>query len=160
MSEGHAGCQLNGRCDGHRKWNSPSWREALFIRASKHAAVLRGQELSFVSLYMFVCVCVRCPSAMTTIQKWLISVQAAGSRWRGSSSPGHMPTAWAQSWQRPTPTPPQADVPSCAIAAVLVVAAGLVCCRPTIGQRGIQCGGIGRTRASLKLESLFNFSDS
>lgn len=51
-------------------------------------------------------------------------------------------------------------VPSCAIAAVLVVAAGLVCCRPTIGQRGIQCGGIGRTRASLKLESLFNFSDT
>lgn len=32
----------------------------------------------------------------------------------------------------------RANVPSCAIAAVLVVAAGLVCCRPTIGQRGMQ----------------------
>lgn len=30
-------------------------------------------------------------------------------------------------------------IPSCASAAVLVVgAAGLVCCRPTIGQRGVQ----------------------
>lgn len=80
---------------------------------------------------------------------------AAGSRWRGSSSPGHMPTVWTRSWQCPTPTTPRADVPSCAIAAVLVVAAGLVCCRPTIGQRGIQCGGTGGTgRASLKPDRL------
>lgn len=32
-------------------------------------------------------------------------------------------------------------IPSCASAAVLVVgAAGLVCCRPTIGQRGVELG--------------------
>ena len=90
---------------------------------------------------------------MTTIQRWSISVQAAGGG--GSSSPGHMPIITRlQNWQCPTPAPPLADVPSCAIAAVLVVAAGLVCCRPTIEQRGIQCGATGGTRASLKPHSV------
>lgn len=59
MSEGHAGCQLNGCCVRHRKLNSQSWRGALFIKASRHAAVLKGQELSFVCgfhLHVYVCV--------------------------------------------------------------------------------------------------------
>lgn len=41
-------------------------------------------------------------------------------------------------------SPALTDIPSEARAAVLVVAAGLVCCRPTIGQRGIQLGGINQ----------------
>lgn len=41
------------------------------------------------------------------------------------------------------------DIPSCASAAVLVVAAaGLVCCRPTIGQRGIELGGAMQMRSN------------
>ena len=114
--------------------------------------VLEGSLCSLECVFVSVCVFVRCPSAMMTILRWSISEQAAGNRGKGggggSSSPGHMPTTQVQRWQRPTPTPPLADVPSVAIAAVLVVAAGLVCCRPTSGQRGIQCGATGGTRAS------------
>lgn len=60
MSEGHAGCPLNGCCVRHRKLNSQFWRGALFIRASKHAAVLKGQELFVVSIYICVCVMPQC----------------------------------------------------------------------------------------------------
>lgn len=44
---------------------------------------------------------------------------------------------WAPPWWRGEEM--HSHIPSCASAAVLVVgAAGLVCCRPTIGQRGVQ----------------------
>lgn len=53
---------------------------------------------------------------------------------RGQGSPGPPPRWWGEEMH--------SHIPSCASAAVLVVgAAGLVCCRPTIGQRGVQLEG-------------------
>lgn len=49
-------------------------------------------------------------------------------------------------------SPALTDIPSEARAAVLVVAAGLVCCRPTIGQRGIQLGVTNQGRGVASLE--------
>lgn len=78
MSGCHAGCQLNGCCVRHRKLNSRSRRGALFIRASTHAAPVRkGQELSFVSIYMFVCLC-KMPRCNDDHSK--VVHQCAGSR--------------------------------------------------------------------------------
>lgn len=55
-------------------------------------------------------------------------VRFVGSSWIGLSGPP---------WWRGEEM--HSHIPSCASAAVLVVgAAGLVCCRPTIGQRGVQ----------------------
>lgn len=56
-------------------------------------------------------------------------VRFVGTRWMG--------LFWAPPWWRGEEM--HSHIPSCASAAVLVVgAAGLVCCRPTIGQRGVQ----------------------
>lgn len=116
-----------------------------------YTAVLRCLKRSFNLWFPSTCV-YEMPQCNDDRSKRNPSV-CSGSRRRDSSSPGHMPIAWVRSWQSSTPTTPRADVPSCAIAAVLVVAAGLVCCRPTIGQRGIQCGGTGGTGAMLKPDS-------
>lgn len=147
-SEGHAGCQLN---DSY-----------VFTREIKQLVLERNQCIqqywdveswaSFVVSYFYMLGVFEMPQCNDGRSERNPSV-CSSSRRRDSSSPGHMPIAWVQSWQSSTPTTPRADVPSCAIAAVLVVAAGLVCCRPTIGQRGIQCGGTGGAGATLKPDS-------
>lgn len=57
-------------------------------------------------------------------------VRFVGARWTGDIL---VPPPWWRGEEM------HSHIPSCASAAVLVVgAAGLVCCRPTIGQRGVQ----------------------
>lgn len=130
-------------------WTSATCPEGGNTRNVVELHVYLQQEGHTCSLFSFctrvrwrklrsVCVCV-CDAQ---VQWWPIKRGPSvcrSSRRRDSASPGNMPLAWA-------------NLPSCAMAAVLVVAAGLVCCRPTIGQRGMHCGASAWTEAWLKPE--------
>lgn len=119
-----------------------------------HTAVLRCQELSLICGFLLLHVCVyEMPQCNDDRSERNPSV-CSSSRRKGFKQPRtHANSLTTKLAELNSNNPLWADVPSCAIAAVLVVAAGLVCCRPTIGQRGIQCGGTGGAGATLKPDS-------
>lgn len=109
-SEGHAGCQLNGCFVRHRKLKVIPGEAlgSLERQNTQQHWRVKSWASSVVYIYMFVCLCTcKMPQCNDDHSKVFHQCAvAAGSRWRGSSSPGHMPIAWVRSWQCPTPTTP------------------------------------------------------
>lgn len=107
------------------------WKQAAHVYEIKNLVILDRRAVIF---HEIECVCFYVTAGMAGV--WLHAERVeqrqgqvcgdkvdgaiwAPPRWRGEEMHSH--------------------IPSCASAAVLVVgAAGLVCCRPTIGQRGVQ----------------------